>query len=108
MIRAVQPRSTPARRSTRSQPASNLENPSRARGPAQAGPLARPGPRPGRAVRSWQQASGPEEDLRLALPSSQQMAKAVEQVDHLIVRFAGDSGDRLELTGDRFPSRTAV
>ena len=36
------------------------------------------------------------------------MAKAVEQVDHVIVRFAGDSGDGMQLTGDRFTSETAV
>ena len=32
----------------------------------------------------------------------------VEQVDHVIVRFAGDSGDGMQLTGDRFTSETAV
>ena len=36
------------------------------------------------------------------------MAKAVEQLDHVIVRFAGDSGDGMQLTGDRFTSETAV
>ena len=36
------------------------------------------------------------------------MAKHVEQVDHVIVRFAGDSGDGMQLTGDRFTSETAV
>jgi 2-oxoglutarate ferredoxin oxidoreductase subunit alpha len=36
------------------------------------------------------------------------MAKSVEQVDHVIVRFAGDSGDGMQLTGDRFTSETAV
>ncbi len=36
------------------------------------------------------------------------MAKAIEQVDHVIVRFAGDSGDGMQLTGDRFTSETAV
>src|SRR5262249_15021279 len=36
------------------------------------------------------------------------MAKAVEQVDHVIVRFAGDSGDGMQLTGDRFTSETAI
>jgi len=34
--------------------------------------------------------------------------KPVEQVDHVIVRFAGDSGDGMQLTGDRFTSETAV
>ncbi len=36
------------------------------------------------------------------------MAKSVEHVDHVIVRFAGDSGDGMQLTGDRFTSETAV
>ena len=36
------------------------------------------------------------------------MAKPVEQLDHVIVRFAGDSGDGMQLTGDRFTSDTAV
>jgi 2-oxoglutarate ferredoxin oxidoreductase subunit alpha len=36
------------------------------------------------------------------------MAKPVEQLDHVIVRFAGDSGDGMQLTGDRFSSETAV
>jgi 2-oxoglutarate/2-oxoacid ferredoxin oxidoreductase subunit alpha len=34
--------------------------------------------------------------------------KPVEQLDHVIVRFAGDSGDGMQLTGDRFTSETAV
>ena len=36
------------------------------------------------------------------------MAKAVEQLDQVIIRFAGDSGDGMQLTGDRFTSETAV
>ena len=36
------------------------------------------------------------------------MAKAVEQLDRVIIRFAGDSGDGMQLTGDRFTSETAV
>ncbi len=34
--------------------------------------------------------------------------KAVEQLDRVIIRFAGDSGDGMQLTGDRFTSETAV
>ena len=34
-------------------------------------------------------------------------AKPVEQVDSVIVRFAGDSGDGMQLTGGRFTSETA-
>jgi 2-oxoglutarate/2-oxoacid ferredoxin oxidoreductase subunit alpha len=36
------------------------------------------------------------------------MAKPVEQVDNVIIRFAGDSGDGMQLTGDRFTSETAL
>jgi 2-oxoglutarate/2-oxoacid ferredoxin oxidoreductase subunit alpha len=36
------------------------------------------------------------------------MAKRVEQLDRVVVRFAGDSGDGMQLTGDRFTSETAV
>ena len=36
------------------------------------------------------------------------MAKRVEQVDRVIIRFAGDSGDGMQLTGSRFTSETAV
>ena len=36
------------------------------------------------------------------------MAKAVEQLDRVIIRFAGDSGDGMQLTGDRFTTETAV
>jgi 2-oxoglutarate ferredoxin oxidoreductase subunit alpha len=34
--------------------------------------------------------------------------KQVQQLDHLIIRFAGDSGDGMQLTGDRFTQETAV
>jgi 2-oxoglutarate ferredoxin oxidoreductase subunit alpha len=36
------------------------------------------------------------------------MAKRVEQIDSVVVRFAGDSGDGMQLTGDRFTSESAV
>jgi 2-oxoglutarate/2-oxoacid ferredoxin oxidoreductase subunit alpha len=36
------------------------------------------------------------------------MAKTVEEKDKVVVRFAGDSGDGMQLTGDRFTSATAV
>ncbi|MDQ1697422.1 MAG: 2-oxoglutarate/2-oxoacid ferredoxin oxidoreductase subunit alpha [Frankiaceae bacterium] len=35
------------------------------------------------------------------------MAKEVQQRDRIIIRFAGDSGDGMQLTGDRFTSETA-
>jgi 2-oxoglutarate/2-oxoacid ferredoxin oxidoreductase subunit alpha len=36
------------------------------------------------------------------------MAKPIEQVDRVIIRFAGDSGDGMQLTGSRFTSETAL
>ncbi|HEV8603333.1 MAG TPA: 2-oxoacid:acceptor oxidoreductase subunit alpha [Gaiellaceae bacterium] len=36
------------------------------------------------------------------------MAKPVEQLDQVIIRFAGDSGDGMQLTGGRFASETAI
>jgi 2-oxoglutarate ferredoxin oxidoreductase subunit alpha len=36
------------------------------------------------------------------------VAKGVEQRDRVIIRFAGDSGDGMQLTGDRFTSETAA
>jgi len=35
------------------------------------------------------------------------VAKRVQQLDRVIIRFAGDSGDGMQLTGDRFTSETA-
>ena len=36
------------------------------------------------------------------------MGKPVEQVDRVIIRVAGDSGDGMQLTGDRFTAETAA
>src|SRR5829696_5370241 len=36
------------------------------------------------------------------------MAKRVEQLHDVVVRIAGDSGDGMQLTGDRFTSETAA
>jgi 2-oxoglutarate ferredoxin oxidoreductase subunit alpha len=35
-------------------------------------------------------------------------SKPVEQVERVVIRFAGDSGDGMQLTGDRFTSETAA
>ena len=35
-------------------------------------------------------------------------SKAVEQLERVVIRFAGDSGDGMQLTGDRFTSETAL
>ena len=36
------------------------------------------------------------------------MRKEVRQLDRVVIRFAGDSGDGMQLTGDRFTSETAA
>jgi 2-oxoglutarate/2-oxoacid ferredoxin oxidoreductase subunit alpha len=36
------------------------------------------------------------------------MPKEVEEKDRVVIRFAGDSGDGMQLTGDRFTNATAV
>jgi 2-oxoglutarate/2-oxoacid ferredoxin oxidoreductase subunit alpha len=36
------------------------------------------------------------------------VAKHVQQLDRVIIRFAGDSGDGMQLTGDRFTQETAA
>jgi 2-oxoglutarate ferredoxin oxidoreductase subunit alpha len=36
------------------------------------------------------------------------MAKPVEQLDSVVIRFAGDSGDGMQLTGGRFTTDTAL
>jgi 2-oxoglutarate ferredoxin oxidoreductase subunit alpha len=36
------------------------------------------------------------------------MAKPVQRVDRVVIRFAGDSGDGMQLTGDRFTAETAA
>jgi 2-oxoglutarate ferredoxin oxidoreductase subunit alpha len=36
------------------------------------------------------------------------VTKQVQQLDHVIIRFAGDSGDGMQLAGDRFTQETAV
>src|SRR5688500_6415923 len=36
------------------------------------------------------------------------MTKQVEEKERVVVRFAGDSGDGMQLTGDRFTNATAV
>ncbi|MFI1735881.1 2-oxoglutarate ferredoxin oxidoreductase subunit alpha, partial [Streptomyces acidicola] len=39
-------------------------------------------------------------------PPAGTSAKDVRRVDRVIIRFAGDSGDGMQLTGDRFTSET--
>src|SRR5881409_1302989 len=43
-----------------------------------------------------------------AIPPGRAMAKPIEQLEDVIIRFAGDSGDGMQLTGGRFTSETAL
>ena len=36
------------------------------------------------------------------------MSKNVKQLDRVVIRIAGDSGDGMQLTGDRFTQETAT
>ncbi|RAG84403.1 2-oxoglutarate ferredoxin oxidoreductase subunit alpha [Streptacidiphilus pinicola] len=40
-------------------------------------------------------------------PGQRSPAKGVRRLDRVVIRFAGDSGDGMQLTGDRFTSETA-
>ncbi|MEV6162518.1 2-oxoacid:acceptor oxidoreductase subunit alpha [Streptomyces sp. NPDC052052] len=40
-------------------------------------------------------------------PKREAISKGVRRLDRVIIRFAGDSGDGMQLTGDRFTSQTA-
>src|SRR4051794_29036293 len=41
-------------------------------------------------------------------PNGSNGAKEVRQVERVVIRFAGDSGDGMQLTGERFTSETAA
>src|ERR671937_3244671 len=41
-------------------------------------------------------------------PRTRVMTKQVEEKKRVVVRFSGDSGDGMQLTGDRFTNATAV
>ena len=45
---------------------------------------------------------------RVSYTSEIAKTKPVEQLERVVIRFAGDSGDGMQLTGDRFTSETAV
>ena len=56
------------------------------------------------------QVSSPAEQTDAALVGEQRApgeGKEVRRLDRVIIRFAGDSGDGMQLTGDRFTSETA-
>src|SRR6266480_1076660 len=42
------------------------------------------------------------------LAATHGMTKTVQEKERVVIRFAGDSGDGMQLTGDRFTSATAV
>ena len=35
------------------------------------------------------------------------MSKTIEEIDNVVIKFAGDSGDGMQLTGDQFSNTTA-
>jgi 2-oxoglutarate/2-oxoacid ferredoxin oxidoreductase subunit alpha len=45
---------------------------------------------------------------RMASRPTGSMSKTVEEREHVVIRFAGDSGDGMQLTGDRFTNATAI
>jgi len=42
------------------------------------------------------------------MSKTEAMSKTIEEKERVVIRFAGDSGDGMQLTGDRFTSATAV
>jgi 2-oxoglutarate/2-oxoacid ferredoxin oxidoreductase subunit alpha len=55
----------------------------------------------GVAVVAWEETDEPAEE-------GDTVTKQVKQLDRVIIRFAGDSGDGMQLTGDRFTQETAT
>ncbi len=59
-----------------------------------------------------QEASGAqtadEQVAEHAVTQTQSSGKSVQRLDRVVIRFAGDSGDGMQLTGDRFTSETAA
>src|SRR5882724_3673120 len=53
----------------------------------------------------WCRAEGARPGVRRRLRA---VTKQVQELDHVVIRFAGDSGDGMQLTGDRFTQETAV
>src|SRR2546422_8774880 len=51
---------------------------------------------------------GPRADMERSPTAAHGMTKTVEEKERVVVRFAGDSGDGMQLTGDRFTSATAI
>ncbi|MFE2545999.1 2-oxoacid:acceptor oxidoreductase subunit alpha [Actinacidiphila glaucinigra] len=53
------------------------------------------------------QVSSPTTPDRPVLGEQRKPAKETRKLDRVVIRFAGDSGDGMQLTGDRFTSETA-
>ncbi|MBK3637231.1 2-oxoacid:acceptor oxidoreductase subunit alpha [Streptomyces sp. MBT97] len=85
--------------------------------PAEAGPAAEaaaagtPDPAPGAAAGpAVDGGCGPAVDggtTAAASAETESAGKEVRRLDQVVIRFAGDSGDGMQLTGDRFTSETA-
>src|SRR6188474_85384 len=45
---------------------------------------------------------------RMASRPTGSMSKTIEERERVVIRFAGDSGDGMQLTGDRFTNATAI
>lgn len=45
--------------------------------------------------------------VTLYVKKHNRMSKTIEEIDHVVIKFAGDSGDGMQLTGDQFSNTTA-
>ena len=54
------------------------------------------------------QQTADEQVAEHAVTQTQSSGKSVQRLDRVVIRFAGDSGDGMQLTGDRFTSETAA
>nr|WP_202471248.1 2-oxoacid:acceptor oxidoreductase subunit alpha [Streptomyces sp. SID8377] len=77
-----------------------------ARGTQGHGPGREPPPRR-RSDSVTSQVSSPTTPDRPVLGEQRKPAKETRKLDRVVIRFAGDSGDGMQLTGDRFTSETA-
>ncbi|MGW7282122.1 2-oxoacid:acceptor oxidoreductase subunit alpha, partial [Streptomyces sp. NPDC054844] len=72
-------------------------------------PDGRSGPPPAGHVPGHVQEESTEVYSETTPPRADERArnKRIRRLDRVIIRFAGDSGDGMQLTGDRFTSETA-
>src|SRR5690242_2650446 len=52
--------------------------------------------------------ASPDSSNGSAVPGNGHSPKEIRQVERVVIRFAGDSGDGMQLTGERFTSETAA